>query len=113
MDRDNFIIIKDGPKIHKIDFTDLLYIEGQLEYVTFHPTQKKTTALYVMKNLEDILPQKKFIRIHKSYIIGIKHIEMIEGNMLKIAGVKLPIGGSYKNDLLARLNRVGEYRLDI
>ena len=105
IDKDNFIIVKDGPKIHKIDYSDLLYIEGQREYVTFHTTQKRITALYVMKNLEDILPQKQFIRVHKSYIVGIKYIEMIEGNMLKISGEKIPIGGSYKESLLSRLSR--------
>jgi len=103
-EENSFLIIKDGAKIHKIDYSDLLFIEGQREYVTFHTTQKKITALYVMKNLEDNLPQKHFIRVHKSYIVAIKQIEMIEGNMLKIAGEKIPIGGSYKNDLLARLS---------
>jgi len=102
-DIDNFITVKDGTKIHKIDYSDLLYIEGQREYVTFHTTQKKITALYVMKNLEDILPKDRFMRVHKSYIVAVKFIEMIEGNMLKVAGAKIPIGGNYKNDLLDRL----------
>ena len=104
-EENNFLIIKDGPKIHKIDYSDLLYIEGQREYVTFRTTQKNITALYVMKNLEEILPKDRFIRVHKSYIAAIKYIEMIEGNMLKIAGEKIPIGGSYKNDLLSQLNK--------
>jgi len=98
-----FLTIKDGSKIHKINYSDLLYIEGQREYVTFHTTQKKITALYVMKNLEEILPPKQFIRVHKSYIVSIKHIEMIEGNMLKISGEKIPIGGSYKAELFDKL----------
>ena len=101
--KDDFIIVKDGTKIHKIDYSDLLYVEGQREYVTFHTTQKKITALYVMKNLEDILPKDRFMRAHKSYIVAVKFIEMIEGNMLKVAGEKIPIGGNYKNDLLDRL----------
>ena len=100
----DFLIIKDGPKIHKIGYSDLLYIEGQREYVTFHTTQKNITALYVMKNLEESLPREHFIRVHKSYIVAIKHIEMIEGNMLKVSGEKIPIGGSYKNDLFIRLS---------
>ena len=105
---DNFLIVKDGAKIHKIDYSDLLYIEGQREYVTFHTAQKNITALYVMKNLEDSLPREHFLRVHKSYIVAIKHIEMIEGNMLKVSGGKIPIGGSYKNDLLDRLNQKSE-----
>ena len=102
---DDFITIKDGTKIHKIDYSDLLYIEGQREYVTFHTIQKKITALYVMKNLEDTLPKDCFMRVHKSYIVAIKFIEMIEGNMIKVAGEKIPIGGNYKTDLLNRLNK--------
>ena len=104
IEKDDFITVKDGTKIHKIDFSDLLYIEGQREYVTFHTVQKKITALYVMKNLEDNLPKDRFIRVHKSYIVAVKFIEMIEGNMLKVSGETIPIGGSYKNDLLIRLS---------
>ena len=103
INNDDFISVKDGTIIHKIDYSDLIYIEGQREYVTFHTTQKKITALYVMRNLEDILPKDRFMRVHKSYIVAVKFIEMIEGNMLKIAGKKIPIGGSYKDDLLNRL----------
>ena len=104
IDRDDFITVKDGMKIHKIQYPDLLYIEGQREYVTFHTTQKNITALYVLKNLEDILPKDRFIRVHKSYIVAIKYIDMIEGNMLKIKGETISIGGNYRNDLLDRLN---------
>ena len=104
INKDDFITVKDGTKIHKIDYSDLLYIEGQREYVTFHTKQKKITALYVMKNLEGILPKDRFMRVHKSYIVAIKYIEMIEGNMLKVMGETIPIGGSYKNDLLIRLS---------
>ena len=103
--KDDFIMVKDGTKMHKIDFADLLYIEGQREYVTFHTTKKKITALYAMKHLEDFLPKDRFMRVHKSFIVAVKFIEMVEGNMLKVSGEKIPIGGSYKNDLLSRLSR--------
>ena len=100
--KDDFMTVKDGAKIHKIQYADLLYIEGQREYVTFHTTRKNITALHVLKNLEDILPKDRFIRVHKSYIVAVKFIEMIEGNMLKVSGETIPIGGNYKNDLLDR-----------
>lgn len=105
VDSDDFIIVKDGAKIYKIEYTDLLYVEGQREYVTFHTIQKRITALYVMKNLEDILPSERFVRIHKSYIVAVKAIEMIEGNMLKIGGKTIPIGSSYKKALFDRLGK--------
>ena len=58
-----------------------------------------------MKTLEVILPKYRFMRVHKSYIVAVKSIEMIEGNMLKIKQETIPMGGSYKNDLLGRLNK--------
>ena len=105
IEKDDFIIIKDGTKIHKINYSDLLFIEGQREYVTFHTTQKNITALYLLKNLEVSLPCEHFLRVHKSFIVSIRHIEMIDRNILKIGGKDIPIGGSYKEALLCRLNR--------
>jgi DNA-binding LytR/AlgR family response regulator len=102
---DDFLIIKDGAKIHKIQYADLLYIEGQREYVTFHTTRQKITSLYVLKNLEELLPSNLFIRIHKSFIVSIRHIETIDKNRLKIAGNTLFIGGNYKDALMKRLNK--------
>jgi DNA-binding LytR/AlgR family response regulator len=101
----DFIMIKDGVKIHKIQYADLLYIEGQREYVTFHTTKQKITALYTLKYLEETLPANLFMRVHKSYIVSFRHIESIDRNVLKIAGNTLYIGGNYKDALMARLNK--------
>lgn len=103
--KNDFIIVKDGAKIYKIEYRDLLYMEGQREYVTFHTIQKRITALSVMKNLEDSLPPELFIRVHKSYIVAVRSIEMIEGNMLKIGNKTIPIGSSYKKALFERLGK--------
>jgi DNA-binding LytR/AlgR family response regulator len=79
-------------------------MEGQREYVTFHTTKQNITALYTLKNLEETLPTTLFMRVHKSYIVSIRHIESITGNVLKIAGDTLFIGGNYKDALMKRLN---------
>lgn len=97
---DDSIVIKSGYKLYKINYSDLLYIEGQREYVTFHTTKQRITTLSALKDLEEKLPSGQFIRIHKSYIISIKHIDLIDKNILHIADKKLPIGGSYREELL-------------
>lgn len=102
---DDFIIVKDGAKLYKINYEDLYFIEGQREYVTFHTTERNITALYSLKELENILSNQHFIRIHKSYIVSIHHIEMLEGNLLTIAKQKLSIGGTYKTALIDMLNK--------
>ncbi len=100
----DFLTVKADYKIYKINYSDLLYVEGQHEYVTFHTSTRRITALYSLKSLEEQLPSSQFLRIHKSYIISFHYIEDIEGNSVTVAGTKLPIGGSYRDVLLTRLN---------
>lgn len=99
------IMVKSGYKLYKINYSDLLYIEGQREYVTFHTTKQRITTLSSLKELEERLPSNQFIRIHKSYIISVKHIELIEKNILYIAGKKLPLGNSYKDSFMRMFER--------
>lgn len=94
------IVVKSGYKFYRISYNDLLYIEGQREYVTFHNTKQRITTLASLKDLEEKLPSSRFIRVHKSYIVSIKHIELIDKNILHISGQKLPVGGSYKDRLM-------------
>jgi DNA-binding LytR/AlgR family response regulator len=99
IEEDN-IVVKSGYKLYKINYSDLLYIEGQREYVTFHTTKQKITTLASLKDLGDRLPSSLFIRTHKSYIVSLKHIELIDKNIIHIAAKKLPIGGIYKEKLM-------------
>ncbi len=94
------IVVKSGYRLYKVNYSDLIYIEGQREYVTFHTAKQKIMALFSLKDLEEKLPSDRFVRIHKSYIVSIKHIELIEKNMLQIGNTKLPIGSSYKENLM-------------
>jgi len=93
---ENFMTIRADRKWYKINFDDLIYVEGQKAYVTFHTRTKKITALVSLKELEETLPPEKFIRIHKSFIVSIGHVETLEGNLVGISGQKLSIGSSYR-----------------
>lgn len=98
---DNYIVIRADRKYYKINYDNIIYIEGQKAYVTFHIREtKNVTALISMRELENKLPNKEFVRIHKSYIVSVKNIRSIEGNMLEVSDLKLPIGKSYKNIVL-------------
>lgn len=99
-----YIMVKADYKLYKINYADLLYIEGQHEYVSFYTTEKRITALYSLKNLEEILPSDLFIRVHKSYIVSINNITEVSTLSATVAGVKIPIGGSYRDNFLAKLN---------
>ena len=99
-----FMLVKADYRLYKINFDDLLYVEGQHEYVSFYTRNKRITALYSLKNLEEQLPADKFIRVHKSYIVSIDEIQEIEQLSITVAGQKLPVGGSYRDALMKKLN---------
>ena len=96
---DNYLVIRADRKYYKINYDDLVLIEGQKAYVTFYTTSKQITALASLKELEDKLPQKHFIRIHKSYIVSIKRIRSLEGNIIEIGKKVLPVGKSYQKNV--------------
>lgn len=101
---DDYIFVKTESKgkLLKINLTDINYIEGMKNYVAIHCSDKKTLVYTSMKELEERLPQKSFLRVHKSYIIPIAKITGIEGNLLRLKGVtdEILIGESYKADLM-------------
>ncbi|OHX65058.1 LytR/AlgR family response regulator transcription factor [Flammeovirga pacifica] len=94
------ISIKADYKLHLIKYNHLRYLEGQKEYVSFHTTTKNILALASLKKMEAELPTDQFIRIHKSFIVNKSEIESLEGNMLGLGDVELPVGQSYRSQLL-------------
>lgn len=97
--KDDYLVIRADRKHYKINYEDLLFIEGQKAYVTFHTTTKPITALFSLKELEEKLPSKRFMRIHKSYIVSVKHICALEGNLIEIAGKQIPVGKNYRKEV--------------
>jgi len=96
----DYIVIKADSKLYKINYNDLIYVEGQSEYVTFHTTQRNITAYYTLKKLVEQLPKSYFVRIHKSYIVSIRHIDIVENNSVQIGKLRLPIGASFKDEVM-------------
>ncbi len=91
-----FIFVKSDYKLQKVRFDDILYIEGMKDYLRIVTPAKRLMVLQNFKKMEDILPDEKFIRVHKSYIIAINKIESIGKKSLVIADQHIPIGESYK-----------------
>lgn len=101
---EHFFVKSDG-KLVKVRYEDILYIEGLKEYVSIYTTDKqRIITLQSIKNLETLLPTPHFLRIHKSYIIQLEFLEAIVGNQVEIQQKLLPIGATYKEELLKRLS---------
>jgi two-component system, LytTR family, response regulator len=92
-------------KILKINLKEIDYIEGMKNYVAIYHDGIKTMALLNMKDLEDRLPARDFMRIHRSYIIALEKIIAIEGNTVFLRKVKegILLGETYKPAFLERM----------
>ena len=97
---DDFIVLKTDSKnrLLKIDLVDIVYIEGLKNYVSVYTTQQRIVTLLNMKSLVDSLPKEKFVRIHKSYIVAINKVKVINGNQIFLKDVErsLPVSEGYK-----------------
>lgn len=103
----DYFFIKADYKIVKVAFDEVLFIEGVQKYIRIHtPTEKHITLLALSKVLE-ALPPKKFIRIHRSYIVNIDKIDSIEGNMLHLGKQTIPISKGQKDNLMELVRQKG------
>lgn len=91
-----FVFIKDGTKLVKINYDDILFVEGLKDYVTIVTKTQKVVSLQRLKLLETQLPADKFIRIHHSYIIALKAIDAIHKGEVQIGTHFIPISDSYR-----------------
>src|SRR5258705_2597226 len=101
---DDYIFVKTESKgkLLKINLTDIDFIESMKNYVAIHRGGQKTLVYTSMKELEERLPKKQFIRVHKSFIIPISRITGIEGNLVRLKNVtaEIQIGENYKAELM-------------
>lgn len=91
-----FIFVKDGTKLVKIRFDDILYVEGLKDYVTIHTKLQKVVTLQRLKTLEEQLPAEKFIRIHHSFIVSVDAIDTVHKGEVQIGQTLIPISESYR-----------------
>lgn len=99
----DYLLLHADHKIYKVHLDDIEYIEGLKEYVSYYTKEKRIIVLQSLKSIEESLPSKRFIRIHRSYIVPIEKIKTLDGNQVQIGGKLIPIGRSYKDDVLKRV----------
>lgn len=105
----NYIFVKADKKLIKINFDDVLYIEGLKDYVIIRLGEKRVVTLQTMKSLEQKLPATIFKRIHRSYIVNLNRIDAVVGNMVELKekgqAKHIPVGKNYRDDLLKLINQ--------
>ncbi|REJ80970.1 MAG: response regulator [Bacteroidetes bacterium] len=101
----NSFFVKKDSRFVKVNFQDILWIEALDNYVIIKTSSKEQFILHSsMKDIEAKLPQLNFARAHRSYIVQLDKISALEENACIIDGNRIPIGKSYKDNLMSRLN---------
>lgn len=102
-EKEDHFYVKTDHRYERINFQDILYIEGMENYVSIHTSKGRIITMMTMKSVEETLTDADFIRIHKTYIVAIDKIEAIDGNQVVMAGKKIPISRQRKNEVLTKI----------
>lgn len=99
----DFLFIRADYTLHKIDLNDILFVEGLDDYIKIQlQSQKPIVARMTMKALLDKLPEKDFIRVHRSFIVSIQKVNQVRNKMIMIGDSKINIGQSYETAVFER-----------
>ncbi|BFO66296.1 LytTR family DNA-binding domain-containing protein [Chryseobacterium sp. S0630] len=105
-DEIKYLSIRADYKLHKINYDDILLIEGLDDYIQIHLTNHSTiTARSSMKNIMEKLSEKDFVRVHRSYIVPIQNIKTIVNRNIHIGDFIIPIGETYKDLVMKIVNK--------
>jgi DNA-binding LytR/AlgR family response regulator len=102
--RKDFIFVKDGTKLVKVNLKEIIFIKGTREYVTIVTSDSKIMSLQAMKALEEELPDN-FIRVHNSFIVNINSIDSIAKNEIEIGNEIIPVGITYKKSFFEKIRK--------
>ncbi len=100
---DGFVFVKSGYKHLKLNVDEILYLESDKNYVNLMMADRKVMALLSMDQALAMLPPGRFMRIHKSYIVALGHITVVEKHSVFIGKVELPIGDSFRKALFEKI----------
>lgn len=103
VDNEETIFLNVDKTLHKIVLNEILYIESERNYITVVTENQRLSYIDSLKNWNVKLPENTFIQVHKSFIINSLFVNKISGNTLFIKENKIPIGRTYKQDLLGKL----------
>jgi two-component system, LytTR family, response regulator len=103
---DFFFADHEGKKV-RVNFEDIIYIESTGNYISIYKSEGRITIYKTLQSTMDILDSHQFIRVHKSYIVAVKHLVAIDNSELILLGmkdpIKVPLGTSYKQALAKRM----------
>ncbi len=106
---EGYALFKSGSKIHKVFFREIMYLEKDGNYLEIVlDNGKKVLIRSNMSNVFKLIPEKHFQRVHKSFVVNLNKVKVIEVNKLTLTGqIKIPLGNSYRQALSSRMEGLG------
>jgi DNA-binding LytR/AlgR family response regulator len=99
------IFVKSNSKFFRVNFSEILYVEGMKDYLKIHTPDYTLVTHQTMNELEKSLPGRLFIRVHRSYVVARGQIRAIYGNSIELGKVTIPIGVNYKEAVMGLIGR--------
>ena len=99
----DYFFVRSERKMIKISFPEILFIESMSDYLKIHLKEKSVVTRETIVNIEAKLPQKEFLRVHRSFIVALNAIESFTNEFVEIGEKQIPISRSYKKEVLDRL----------
>ena len=103
-DEETHLFIKKNKGYTRINFNDINYLEALADYVQINTDNERFTVLSTMKSITSRLPETKFLRVHRSFIVALDKIDRLDDNMIMIGDKSIPVSRSYRENLLQHLN---------
>jgi DNA-binding LytR/AlgR family response regulator len=93
---ESFVYFRSDRKMVKVMLTDLLYVESMKDYSKVYTTQGMLITKQSISAVEAMLPEKEFIRVHRSYIVSLQHVRSFTQELIEIGETEIPIGKLYR-----------------
>ncbi|MDO3643791.1 MAG: LytR/AlgR family response regulator transcription factor [Mucilaginibacter sp.] len=100
----DYLFIRQGSKLIRVNHSEISYIQAERDFCSVYIDNKRLLASLHLKILEDMLPQNKFFRVHRSYIVNMEKIAAVKGNIIELNNAEIPIGANYREHLFKKLH---------
>jgi DNA-binding LytR/AlgR family response regulator len=104
-----FIFIKEATRLLRLELDDIYYVMGLKNYVSIMTKSHRIVSLQTMKQMEELLPGRRFIRVHRSYLVALDKIISIEKQQIHVKDKVIPIGSLYLTAFMKKISKMGNH----
>jgi DNA-binding LytR/AlgR family response regulator len=101
-----YIFIKESTRLVRVELDDIYYVMGLKNYVSILTKSHRIVSLQTMKQMEELLPSHRFIRVHRSYFVAIDKIISVEKQQVHVKDKVIPIGSIYLSHFMKKLLKI-------